>query len=122
MEYAFSTPGGRVFWQVAGSANRVIPMPTYISLLEFTQDGIENIEESPARLDQARDLAAEMQCDVEEFYLTFGRYDAVAVIDAPDDDTAAEFVLSVAKQGAIGSETLKAFPEDEYRDIIDALP
>lgn len=96
-------------------------MPTYISLLEYTQDGIANIEDSADRLDQARELAANMDCEVAEFYLTFGRYDAMAVIDAPDDETAAEFILSVAKAGAISSETLKAFPEGEYRDIVAAL-
>lgn len=97
-------------------------MPTYITLLEYTQDGIANINESPARLDAARDLGAEMNCAVESFFLTFGEYDAVAIIDAPDDETAAKFVLSVAKEGAVSSETLKAFTEDEYRDLIAELP
>lgn len=96
-------------------------MPTYISLLEFTDDGIANIEDSPDRLEAAKRLAEEMECEVTAFYLTFGRFDAVTVLEAPDDETAAEFVLSVAKKGAVGSETLKAFTEDEYRDVIAGI-
>lgn len=97
-------------------------MPTYIGLLEFTEQGIENIEDSPARLEEAKELAASLESEVKEFYLTFGQYDAVTVIEAPDDETAARLVLTVTKGGAISSETLKAFPEEEYRDVIDGLP
>lgn len=97
-------------------------MPTYISLLEFTEQGIENIDDSPDRLAEARELAGSMDSTVDEFYLTFGEYDAVAVIEAPDDETAAQLVLTVTRAGAISSETLKAFPEDEYREVIEGLP
>ncbi|PSQ50128.1 GYD family protein [Halobacteriales archaeon SW_6_65_15] len=97
-------------------------MPTYISLLEFTGQGIEHVDESPNRLDEAKALAESMGSEVEEFYLTFGEYDAVAVIEAPDDETAAQLVLKVGQAGAVSSETLKAFPEDDYRELIDGLP
>lgn len=97
-------------------------MPTYIGLLEFTQDGIENIDDSPARLDKAKELAESLESEVKEFYLTFGQYDAVTVIEAPDDETAAQLVLTVTKGGAISSETLKAFPEEEYWEVISGLP
>lgn len=99
----------------------VVPMPPYISLLEFTDDGIANIEESPDRLENAKSLAEEMECEVSAFYLTFGRYDAVTVLEALDDETAAEFILSVAKKGVVGSETLTAFTEDEYCDVIAGI-
>ncbi|APW98925.1 GYD domain-containing protein [Halobiforma lacisalsi AJ5] len=97
-------------------------MPTYISLLEYTEQGIQNIDESPDRLANARELAESMDSTVDQFYLTFGEYDAVAVIEAPDDETAAQLVLTVTRAGAISSETLKAFPEDEYREVIEGLP
>lgn len=96
-------------------------MPTYIILMEYTQEGIANIDESPARLDQAKELAESKNSRVKEFYLTFGQYDAVAIIEAPDDETAAQLVLTVTKGGSVSSETLKAFPEDEYREIIAGL-
>lgn len=96
-------------------------MPTYISLVEYTQDGIENIEDSPDRLDDARALAADLGGELTDVYLTMGQYDIVAIAEFPDDDTYAEFALGVARQGAVSTETLKAFPEDRYREVIASL-
>lgn len=96
-------------------------MPTYISLIEWTQDGIENVTESPARLDDARELAESLGGELTDFYLTFGRYDIVSVAEFPDDETYAQFALRVASGGSVSTETLKAFPEDDYREIIDGL-
>jgi uncharacterized protein with GYD domain len=97
-------------------------MATYISLLRFTQQGIENIKESPARLDKAKELFQSMGAELKEFYLVTGQYDAVAVTEGPDDETATKLVLIVGSMGAVRTETLRAFPEDEYREIIAALP
>lgn len=97
-------------------------MPTYIVLQEYTQQGIENIEDSPERLDEAKALAESMGCEVKQFYLTFGDYDMVVVVEAPDDETAAQLALTVGKSGSVSTKTLKAFPEDEYRDVIAGLP
>lgn len=97
-------------------------MPTYISLLSFTQQGVENIKESPARLDKAKQAFKTAGAELKEFYVVMGRYDAVAVCEAPNDETAAKLVLTIAAGGAIRTETLRAFSEDEYRKIIYALP
>lgn len=97
-------------------------MPTYVHLVEYTQEGIEDIEDSPSRLDDARELAESLGGKLTDFYLTFGEYDIVTVSEMPDDETAAQFVLSVAREGAVSTETLKAFPEDDYREVIDGLP
>jgi uncharacterized protein with GYD domain len=97
-------------------------MATYISLLRFTQQGIENIKESPARLDKAKELFQSMGAELKEFYLVTGQYDAVVVTEGPDDETATKLVLIVGSMGAVRTETLRAFPEDEYREIIAALP
>jgi len=97
-------------------------MATYISLLRLTQQGIENIKESPARLDKAKQAFRAMGGELKEFYLVMGRYDAVAVAEAPDDETAAKLTLAISSAGALRTETLRAFPEEEYRKIIAALP
>ncbi len=96
-------------------------MPTYISLVEWTQDGIEAVEESPDRLDDAKALAESLDGEVKQFFMTMGQYDIVTVCEFPDDDAMAQFALQVGSQGAVSTETLKAYPEDEYRDIIDSL-
>lgn len=96
-------------------------MPTYIALIEYTQDGIENIENSPDRLDDAKDLAEELGGEIQEFFLTMGQYDIVVVGEFPDDETYAQFALMIGSRGSVSTETLKAFPEDEYREIIGSV-
>jgi len=97
-------------------------MATYIALMSYTQQGIENIKESPARLDQARQVFQSMGAKMKEFYLVMGEYDAVVVAEAPDDETVAKLVLTIGSTGAVRTKTLRAFTEDEYRKIIAALP
>lgn len=96
-------------------------MPTYIALVDYTQHGVENIEASPDRLDEAKSLAESLGGEVTDFYLTMGQYDIVVVAEFPDDETYAQFALSVAKEGAVATETLKAFTEEEYREVIAGL-
>lgn len=97
-------------------------MPTYISLLRYTQQGVQNIKESPARLDAAKKVFKAMGAELKQWYLVLGRYDAIVVSEAPDDETAAKLALAVGSQGNIHTETLRAFTEDEYRKLIAALP
>ncbi len=96
-------------------------MSTYILLINYTQQGIENVKESPARLDKARDLLQTLGGEVKDFYLTMGSCDVVVVIDAPDDQTVAKFVLAAGSHGNVRTTTLRAFPETEFRTIIESL-
>jgi uncharacterized protein with GYD domain len=97
-------------------------MAKYISLVKYTGKGVENIKESPNRLDAVKQLCESMGAKVEGFYLTMGRYDIIIIIEAPDPETAAKILLTVTSKGSVSTETLTAFPEDEYRKIISELP
>lgn len=97
-------------------------MATYISLLKYTETGAANIKESPARLDAAKKLFKSMGAELKQWYLTMGQYDAVAITEGPDDETAAKLLLTIGAQGNIRTETFRAFTEEEYRKIIAALP
>ncbi len=97
-------------------------MTTYISLINYTQDGITAIKDSPKRHGVVKRLAKKMGGKVKHFYLTIGDYDLVVVYEMPDEATAAKFLLTVGSVGAIRTKTLTAFPEAEYREIIAALP
>jgi len=96
-------------------------MSTYICLSQWTQKGIENIKESPARLDAAREEWKKEGVTIRDFYLTTGQYDLVLVVDAPDDATLAKVLLAQASKGGIRTTTLHAFSEAEYREIIASL-
>ena len=92
-------------------------MPVYIALLKWTEQGVDNVKDSPARLDAGRKAFKKMGVKIKDTYLTMGRYDLVCIIDAPDDETFAAAMLTLGSQGNIQSETLKAFTEDQYRKI-----
>ena len=93
-------------------------MPTYISLIKWTDQGIRNVKESPQRLDATRKGIEAAGGKLIGFYLTMGRYDAVLISEAPSDEAAAASVLTAGSQGNVRTETMKAFPEDQYRNII----
>ena len=97
-------------------------MAKYISLVKYKTKGIENIKESPSRLDAVKQLCESMGATVEGFYLTMGRYDIIMIMDAPNLETAAKIILTTTSKGSVSTETLPAFPEDEYRKIISELP
>ena len=96
-------------------------MPTYICLLRWTAKGLENIKDSPSRLDAARKVFQSAGATMKDFYMVTGQYDMVITAEAPDDAAIAKVVLSLAAKGAIQSETLRAFTESEYRSIVSGL-
>ena len=96
-------------------------MPTYITLLKWTQQGAGKMKESPKRLDAGRKSFKKVGAEIKDVYLTMGRYDLVCVIEAPSDDVAARALLTLGSQGNIQSETLRAFNEDEYRKLMGSI-
>ncbi len=97
-------------------------MPSYLSLLNWTQQGIDDVKQSPDRLDAFKQAVEAAGGRLIYFYMTMGEYDLVTLIEVPDDETAARVMLTVGSQGGIRSQTMKAFTEDEYRSIIGSLP
>jgi len=96
-------------------------MVTYVMLLNWTDQGIRNVKDSPKRLDAVKKLAKDLGGEVKSFYMTLGAYDAVLVVEMPNNDKLAGFGLKLGSLGNMRSTTLKAFPEDDYRRIIAGL-
>jgi uncharacterized protein with GYD domain len=97
-------------------------MATYISLLRYTQQGITSIKQGPGRVDAARKAFREQGAELKAVYLVMGRYDFVAIVEAPDEATAAKAALALGSKGNVSSETLRAFTEEEFRSIVAGLP
>src|SRR5262245_20847931 len=97
-------------------------MPTYISLLRFTEQGIKNIKEGPARLDAARQAFRSLGAELKAFYLVTGQYDGISIIEAPNGEALTKILLSLGARGNVRTETFRAFNEEEYRKLIAALP
>lgn len=96
-------------------------MSTYILLLNYTDQGIRNIKDSPRRVNAARELARKYGAELKDLYLTMGAYDIVSVVEAPTDEAATKFVLALGSLGNVRSTTLKAFAEGEYQKIVGTL-
>ena len=97
-------------------------MAKHIMLINYTQQGIANIKDSPNRAEAARGLARECGAEMTDLYLTMGEYDLVAIVEAPSDDAVAKFALALGSLGNVRTKTLKAFTEDQFREIVQSLP
>jgi len=97
-------------------------MPTYVMLARWTDQGIRAIEENPRRIDAARKTLEDMGGQFRSLYVTMGEFDLIVIYDAPDDAVAARFTLILGKTGNVRTSSLKAFPEEAFRQIIASLP
>jgi uncharacterized protein with GYD domain len=93
-------------------------MATYIILIQFTDQGIRNIEDTVKRGDAAAAEAEKMGMKIVEEFWTMGAYDAVVVVDAPNDETMSAFMLKIGSLGNVKSHTLRAFRRNEMEDIL----
>lgn len=97
-------------------------MPTYITLVRYTQQGVGKIKESPSRLDAARKGFSSMGAEIKAFYLVMGQYDAVVISEAPNEEISAKLALATGSQGNVRTETFRAFTEEEFRKLVKDLP
>ncbi|TKS62128.1 MAG: GYD family protein [Nitrospira sp.] len=96
-------------------------MVTYVMLLNWTDQGINNVKDSPKRLDGVKKLAKDLGGEVKFFYMTLGAYDLVLIVEMPNNDKLASFCLKLGSFGNVRSTTLRAYSEEDYRRIISGL-
>ena len=89
-------------------------MPSYLALVNWTEQGIKNVKDSPKRLEQAGGRMI-------FFYMTMGQYDLVTLYEVSNDEAAARISLQLGIGGNVRTTTLKAFTEDEYKKIVGSL-
>ena len=93
-------------------------MASYVCLIQFRDQGIRNIQDTVKRGDAAIAEAQKMGMKIVEEYWTMGAYDAVVVVEAPDDETVSAFVLKMASLGNVRGQTLRAFRRNEMEGIL----
>jgi uncharacterized protein with GYD domain len=96
-------------------------MATFVSLVRYTEQGIRNVKDSPARLDATKKAFQAAGGELKHFFLVMGKYDIVIVSEAPDDEAAARLSLALGALGNVRTETLRAFAEPEFRKIIGSI-
>ncbi len=97
-------------------------MPGFITLMKYTQQGLAQVKDSPERIKQAKAVAEKMGIRVVGVWVTMGDCDLVTIGDAPDDQTQAAFVLGLAKLGNVTTQTMRAFSEEEFAQVVSRLP
>jgi uncharacterized protein with GYD domain len=96
-------------------------MATYVTLANFTDQGIRNVKESPKRVEAFKYAAKRFECTVKDVLWTQGQYDFVVTFYAPDDATASALILSVTKLGNVRGQTLRAYTAEEMEKILDKV-
>ncbi len=99
-------------------------MATHIIFFGFTQKGIEKIKESPARVQDAKQIVQSLGGKVKDFYGIMGMasYETLFIVEAPNDEVIAKAVLMIAQKGNVRTTTVRAFTEAEYKRVIEELP
>ena len=96
-------------------------MPSYLSLINWTEQGVKAIKQSPERLDAVKQATQAAGGRMIFFYMTMGRYDLVTLYEVPNDDAAARVSLQLGMGGNVRTTTLRAFTEDEYRKLVGSV-
>ena len=93
-------------------------MSAYMLLCNFTGQGVRTIKDAAKRRGAAREMAKKLGIEIKTAYLAIGPYDLVIQVEAPNDETLATYLLSLASKGNVRTTTLKVFPEAEFDKII----
>lgn len=93
-------------------------MSTYVVLIDWTQQGVENFKDTIDRYEAARSQFEEIGVRFKDIYWTLGSHDIVSIVDAPDSETLAAALLRLGSQGNLRTTTLRALSAEEMRGVI----
>jgi uncharacterized protein with GYD domain len=97
-------------------------MPTFILSLNWTDQGIRSVKDAPKRAEASKELARKLGLEINEVYITSGDDDILIILDAPNGDNVAKFVLALGSQGNVRTRTARAWPQSEFQKLISELP
>ena len=95
-------------------------MPTYITLLNFTDQGIKTIKDSPERLQGIKSMAEKMGVKIKDVYYTTGAHDVVTVTEGPEE-AATAVLLKIGSAGNVRTQTMRAFSPEEFKKIVSTM-
>ena len=94
-------------------------MGIFIALLDYTDQGIRNIKDSPHRADQFNEMAERAGARILSQYWTIGSHDGVLVLEAPSDEVAASILLALGASGNVRTTTLRAYEWADAQGLIE---
>ena len=96
-------------------------MKRFITLLNFTDQGLATIQDSPDRAEAFTEMATAAGCKINALYWTIGGYDGLLSFDAPDEETATALMVKLASAGNVKTHTLQAFPQEGIQRILGKI-
>ena len=96
-------------------------MPVYVTLLNWTDQGIRNVRDTLERYERSNELADKHGVSLEHTYWTVGPYDIALIAEAPDDESISSMLLELSSAGNLRTTTLRAYDQEEMRAILERL-
>ncbi len=97
-------------------------MPVYVLLMKYTDQGMKEIKNAPARIEEGFKAWEAMGGKVLGYYILMGEYDCIAIGEGPSDEAATAFALGISARGNVKTTTLKGFTKEEFAGILKKLP
>ena len=97
-------------------------MPTYISLVTWTDAGRKSIRDTVHRAEVAANVAEKLGAHFKDLYWVNGPYDICLTLEAPDDQTATAVAYAIEEAGNVRTTTMRAYDRSETQTILDRLP
>jgi uncharacterized protein with GYD domain len=94
-------------------------MTTYVTLYNFTEQGLKTIKDTVKRTEAAKKAAEAQGMRVKEVLWVEGQYDIVVISESSDDIKATAFALNTLKLGNVRGQTLRAFTAAEMTKILE---
>jgi uncharacterized protein with GYD domain len=95
---------------------------TYISLWNFTDQGIRTVKDTTKRAEVLKEMAQKAGVTVKDIYWTLGAYDGVSIFEAPSEEAIAALGLAVGTLGNLRTQILRGFSLDEMKGVLGKLP
>jgi uncharacterized protein with GYD domain len=96
-------------------------MPAYITLFNWTEQGIRDVKDTARRAQAAREAWEAAGGRFIGIWWTFGQFDGVLVHEAPDDAAASQLLMSTGMKGDVRTTTMRAFGEEEIDSVLAGL-
>jgi uncharacterized protein with GYD domain len=96
-------------------------MTTYVTLFNFTDQGLRNVKDTVKRMEAAKQAGSEIGVNLKEFVWTLGQYDMIAISEAADETAAAASLMNLLKGGNVRAQSLRAFTAAEMEKILEKV-
>lgn len=97
-------------------------MATYITLGNFTEQGIRDVKETTKRAEAVKGAAKKLGVNMKDIYWTMGQYDVIATFESPDDVSVSALALAIGAAGNIRGQTLRAYSKEEMNVVLKKIP